>query len=135
MKENDSGIDIETFGMGGCCHADRRGWVLFPWKTRPAPIDSSTLHIVHILPGATRGNHYHPRASEWLCPIEGSGLLLWRTREGAKVEELPIEARRLCARIPPGIRHAVKNDGSKELLLLAAREKDKEGDLTVAEEV
>jgi oxalate decarboxylase/phosphoglucose isomerase-like protein (cupin superfamily) len=135
MTQNNSGIDIETFRMDGSCHADERGWVLFPWEMHKAPIDPATIHIVHILPGATRGNHYHPRSFEWLCPLEGDGLLLWRAGEGGKVEKLRLEARRLCVRIPPGVRHAVTNDGGKELLIVAAREKHEEGDSTVYDAV
>lgn len=127
--------DIEQFEVGGCCHSDERGWVLFPWEGRRADIDPATIHIVHIVPGATRGNHFHPRVAEWLCPISGEGLLLYRPPGRETVRELRMAARKICVRIPPGIRHAVSNKGTEDLLLVAARGMDEEGDLTVREEV
>ena len=127
--------EIERFEVGDRCRSDERGWVLFPWEGRRADIDPSTLHIVHIVPGGTRGNHFHPRVSEWLCPISGEGLLLYRPSGEENVRELRMDSRRLCVRIPPGIRHAVRNTGTEDLLLVAARGRDEEGDLTIKEEV
>jgi oxalate decarboxylase/phosphoglucose isomerase-like protein (cupin superfamily) len=127
--------DIEQFEIGDCCHSDERGWVLFPWEGRQAHIDPATLHVVHIVPGGTRGNHFHPRASEWLCPISGEGLLLYRAHGEGPVRELHMISRRLCVRIPPGIRHAVTNTGREGFILVAARGMDEEGDLTVREKV
>jgi len=126
---------IESYGLAECCYTDERGWVLFPWEVTKAPIDTATLHIVNIMPGATRGDHYHPRAAEWLCPIEGEGLLKWRSGSDSDVQELCLEAHRICVKIHPGIRHAVTNIGGGELLLVAAREKDPKGDVTVPEKV
>jgi oxalate decarboxylase/phosphoglucose isomerase-like protein (cupin superfamily) len=127
--------DIEQFEIGDCCHSDERGWVLFPWEGRRVDIDPATIHVVHIVPGATRGNHYHPRVSEWLCPISGEGRLLYRPAGQETVRELRMTSRKFCVRIPPGIRHAVSNRGAEDLLLVAARGMDEEGDMTVREEV
>ena len=127
--------EIERFEIGESCHCDERGWVLFPWEDGRAVIDPSTLHIVHIVPGGTRGNHFHPRVSEWLCPISGEGLLLYRPPGEEMVRELRMDSRKICVRIPPGVRHAVRNVGTVDLLLVAARGKDDDGDLTVREEV
>ena len=127
--------DIERFEIDDRCHADERGWVLFPWEGKRADIDPATIHIVHIVPGATRGNHFHPRVSEWLCPISGEGLLLYRPPGRESARELRMAPGRICVRIPPGIRHAVSNTGTEDLLLLAARGMDEEGDMTVGEDV
>ena len=127
--------DIEIFEIGDFCRSDERGWVLFPWEGIRARIDPATLHIVHIVPGGTRGNHFHPRVSEWLCPVSGEGLLLYRPPGEDSARELSLASRRLCIRIPPGIRHAVSNTGAEDLLLVAARDMDEEGDLTVREKV
>lgn len=127
--------DIEQFEIGDCCHSDERGWVLFPWEHIRAEIDPATLHIVHIVPGATRGDHFHPRVSEWLCPVSGEGLLLYRAPVEGDVRELRMSSRRICVRIPPGVRHAVTNDREEDLLLVAARGMDEEGDLTIREKV
>ena len=130
----DRGGQIESFPLEECRHCDERGWVLFPWEKREFPIDPKTVHIVRSMPGAVRGNHAHPRVAEWLCPLEGEGLLTWRSPSG-EVQELHLEAQTRCIRIRAGVPHAVTNIGAGELLLLAAREKDPEGDLSVPDKV
>lgn len=133
-KQNEVGVQVQSYHLAEP-HADERGWVLFPWKGIEGTIDPDTLHIVHVAPGATRGNHYHPQATEWICSIEGEGLLTWRSVDDGTVNELHLEAQRTCVRISPGVRHAVKNIGPGELLLVAVREKKPEGDQTVQERV
>jgi oxalate decarboxylase/phosphoglucose isomerase-like protein (cupin superfamily) len=130
----EKGGQIESHELADSHRSDDRGWVLFPWEKKESNIDSATIHIVHILPGATRGNHSHPRAAEWLCPIEGEGLLQWRSPSG-ELLELHLEPLRKCIRIRPGVAHAITNVGAGELLLLAARENDPSGDLTVPEKI
>lgn len=128
------GGQIETYPIEECRHCDERGWVLFPWEKRGVDIDPKTIHIVRSRPGATRGNHYHPRVAEWLCPLEGEGLLKWKSPSG-ELQELHLEAQTRCVRILPGVPHAVINLGPGELLLMAARERDPEGDLSVPEKI
>ena len=130
----DKGGQIESYPLSECRHCDERGWVLFPWGKKDCGIDIRTLHVVHIMNGATRGNHSHPRAAEWLCPIEGEGLLRWRSLSG-ELQELHLEAQTRCVRIRPGVAHALTNIGSGELLLMVAREKDPAGDLTVPDKI
>ncbi len=133
-KSSESGIEVLPYHHTES-HTDTRGWVLFPWKGIELAVDLDTLHIVHIAPGATRGNHFHPEAMEWICTIEGEGLLTWRGKDEETVHELHLEAQRTCVKIPPGIRHAVTNIGSGELLLVAVREKRAAGDKTIKEDI
>jgi len=130
----EKGGQVESYELADSHRYDERGSVVFPWEKRHADIDTETIHIVHILPGATRGNHRHPRAAEWMCPIEGEGLLRWRSPSG-ELLELHLEPQRNCLKIRPGVTHAVTNIGSGEFLLLAAREKDPEGDLTEPDKI
>jgi oxalate decarboxylase/phosphoglucose isomerase-like protein (cupin superfamily) len=130
----EKGGQIESYELNASHHCDDRGWVLFPWDKRESGIDPKTIHIAHLLPGATRGNHRHPRVAEWLCPLEGEGLLRWRTPSG-DLNELHLEPQRNCIKIKPGVAHAVTNIGSGEMLILAAREKDPEGDLTEPDKI
>lgn len=130
----EKGGQIESYDLADSHHVDERGWVLFPWQKKETGIDPATIHIVHILHGATRGNHSHPRVAEWICPIEGEGLLQWRSPSG-ELLELHLEPQKKCIRIRPNVAHAVTNVGAGELLLLAAREKDPSGDLTVSERI
>ena len=130
----EKGGQVESYPLAECRHCDERGWTLFPWEKKEIGIDVKTVHLVHILPGATRGNHSHPRVAEWICPIEGEGLLRWRSPSG-ELNELHLEAQTRCVRIRPNVAHALTNIGSGELLLMAAREKDPAGDLTVPDRI
>lgn len=130
----DKGGQIESFPLEECRSCDERGWVLFPWKRKDVHIDPTTIHVVRSTPGAVRGNHAHPRAAEWLCAIEGEGLLTWRSPSG-ELHELHLESQTRCVKIRAGVPHAVTNIGSTELLLVAVREKDPEGDLSVPDKV
>ncbi len=130
----EQGGEIETFPLDERLHRDERGWALFPWNREGAAIDPRTIHVVETLPGAKRGNHRHPRAAEWLCPLEGEGLLLWRSSSG-EIRELSLEARRQCIRIRPDVAHAIQGAGSGPSLIIAAREKDQEGDLSIPDRI
>jgi dTDP-4-dehydrorhamnose 3,5-epimerase-like enzyme len=130
----DRGGQIESFPLEASRRCDERGWVLFPWEKRETAIDPKTIHLAHFKPGAVRGNHVHPRVAEWLCPIEGEGLLTWRTPSG-ELQELHLEAQARCVRIHAGVAHAVTNIGAGELIIMAAREHDPEGDLSVPDKV
>ncbi|MCX5754375.1 MAG: hypothetical protein NTW97_12185, partial [Candidatus Krumholzibacteria bacterium] len=76
----------------------------------------------------------HPRVAEWLCPLEGDGLLKWKSPSG-ELQELHRDAQTRCGRLLPGVPHAVINLGPGELLLMAARERDPAGDLSVPEKI
>jgi dTDP-4-dehydrorhamnose 3,5-epimerase-like enzyme len=128
------GGQVETYAIEDCRHCDERGWVLFPWEKRDVDIDPKTIHIVHCRSGAVRGNHVHPRVAEWLCPLEGAGLLKWKSPSG-ELQELHLEAQTRCVRILPGVAHALINLGPGELLVMAARERDPKGDLSVPEKI
>ena len=130
----DKGGQIESFPLEACRHCDERGWVLFPWEKKESNIDPKTIHIIHSVPGATRGNHHHPGAAEWLCAIEGEGLLRWRSPSG-ELQELHLEAQTRCVRIRAGVPHAITNIGPGELLIIAAREKNPAGDSTVPDKI
>mgnify|MGYP001086385162 CR=1 FL=1 len=130
----EKGGQIESFPLENYLHSDERGWVLFPWDREEIAIDPKTIHVVETLPGAKRGNHRHPRAAEWLCPLEGEGILVWRSPSG-ELRELHLRSRGECVRIHPDVAHAVRNAGSGTFLLMAAREKDPEGDLSVPDTI
>ncbi len=130
----EQGGQVETYSLAECTHRDERGWVMFPWERKGVEIDPKTFHLVHTLPGVTRGNHSHPRAAEWLCVIEGEALLRWRPPSG-DTQELHLEAQSKCVKIRPGVAHAVTNIGSGVMLLMAAREMDPAGDLSVPDKV
>ena len=130
----EKGGQVESYSLIESRHSDERGWTLFPWERKEIGIDPRTIHIIHVMPGATQGNHRHPRVAEWICPIEGEGLLKWRS-SSSELNELHLEAQTKCVRIRPGVAHAVTNIGAGALLLMGAREKDSAGDLTVSDKI
>ncbi len=103
---------------------DDRGWVYFPFQH--LSLGQATLemlaacHVIAIAPGQVRGQHLHPQKTEWLFLIAGAGTLFWRDREDYLQRQTLGEARRL-AMIAPGVPHALRNDGTDMLYLLAWR--------------
>jgi len=119
--------DVEFIEIAKEIHRDERGFSFFPWTGRaqePREV-LRTLHLVSVLPGQTRGNHYHPGHEEWLYLFHGDGLLAWEA-EG-QIKERMIAGGDLMIRIPPGVAHALTNPGPKVLYLLAWREPAGEG--------
>jgi quercetin dioxygenase-like cupin family protein len=113
---------VQFIDLSGEIHADNRGMSYFPWQGRlQAPEDlSKTFHLVSILPGHIRGNHYHPGHNEWLYPFHGTGTLIWEEAPD-QVQERLISGDSTLIHIPPGIAHAVRNPGPEILYLLAWR--------------
>jgi len=79
------------------------------------------MHVVTIRPGAIRGNHVHLRRREVIVVrSEGPWELGWRVPGGESEE---VERRRfeeaqgvlLC--VEPGVAHALKNLGERELVV------------------
>ncbi|MFH1137533.1 MAG: cupin domain-containing protein [Pseudomonadota bacterium] len=110
---------------------DERGWVLFPLQNAPPEltpdvIDWDSMHLVVSRPGAVRGNHYHPDQAEWLFLCAGASIFSWEEDGAGRRVELTDGA--YLIRIPPGLPHAVVNQGDEDSLLLAFREKGGSGE-------
>lgn len=96
---------------------DARGSV---WE----PLDAAGLarqrnvHIVITRPGGVRGNHFHQTATEVLVAC-GPALIRFRAADGSLRDvELPEgEVRRFD--IPPGVAHAIRNTGTRDLVLVS----------------
>ncbi len=96
---------------------DERGSV---WE----PLDAAGLarqrnvHVVVTRPGGVRGNHFHRIAAEVLVAC-GPALIRFRAADGSLHDvELPEgEVRRFD--IPPGVAHAIRNTGRRDLVLVS----------------
>jgi dTDP-4-dehydrorhamnose 3,5-epimerase-like enzyme len=102
-------------------HPDHRGRVFE--VLRPDHLTNEEfgqLYVFTAVPGATKGNHYHKRKTEWFCVVCGSGelgLVDLATGERSRIPLSAVEP--AVVRIAPGIAHAVRNTGSEELIVLA----------------
>jgi len=72
------------------------------------------VHLISLRPGAIRGNHYHPDATEWMLIWGGRARLLWRDAEPAEGaastrEETVEDGEPVLFEIPPGVAHAILN--------------------------
>ena len=79
------------------------------------------VHIASMVPGAVRGNHYHTRRREAIVVLnESPWSLYWDEGEGTALEKLSFEeAGATLILVLPGASHALKNDGNREMSIVA----------------
>jgi quercetin dioxygenase-like cupin family protein len=115
---------VHFLDLSEALHHDERGMVFFPWQGLPETFSRqemcASLHLITIAPGQVRGQHQHPQKTEWLYVFVGQGRLFWRSPSGATQEQVLDDDRTLVV-IPPGIPHALRNEGQSPLYLLAWR--------------
>ncbi len=115
---------IEFVDLSSALHQDERGFVFFPWQHLPATLPLQEMcrncHLVAIAAGQVRGQHQHPGKTEWLYVFHGQGRLFWRL-PGQELQEKILADHRTLVVIPPGIPHALRNEGQGPLYLLAWR--------------
>jgi dTDP-4-dehydrorhamnose 3,5-epimerase-like enzyme len=99
---------------------DKRGIVFNPIQQEEL-VAQKNIHIVITLPGHIRGNHYHKKGTEKLI-VYGSALI--RIKDKGKIKDMIIsQGQPTRITIPPGISHAIKNNGNKPQLLIAFHNK------------
>lgn len=116
--------EVEFFAAPAGWQEDDRGWVYFPFQQQTLGLEIAEMlascHVIAIASGAVRGQHLHPHHTEWLYLIAGTGTLFWRDREDYLQHQHLTPTCRLVV-IAPGVPHALRNDGSEMLYLLAWR--------------
>lgn len=97
-------------------HRDARGWVAEPLA--PAALAAQrNVHVVVCEPGATRGNHVHAIGTETLS-VEGPALV--RTARDGRVRDVEVpEGAVYRFTFPPGVAHAIRNTGTRPVVLVA----------------
>ena len=82
-------------------HLDARGRLIKAW---PHPC-SGEIYVVELLPGSSRGHHYHHSGGEWFVPLEGQCTLVVQDPQTGERAVIPLEGIR--ARVEPGLAHAL----------------------------
>jgi dTDP-4-dehydrorhamnose 3,5-epimerase-like enzyme len=79
------------------------------------------MHLASTKPGGIRGNHYHIRKQEAIIFLPGAAWSLhWDEGEGTAPRRRDFDgSRAILALISPGASHAVRNDGTTTLWLIA----------------
>lgn len=79
------------------------------------------VHLASTKPGAVRGNHYHLRRREAIVVLPGTQWSLhWDTGEGSAPGHRSFEGNdAVLVLVSPGASHAVRNDGTGIMWLMA----------------
>jgi oxalate decarboxylase/phosphoglucose isomerase-like protein (cupin superfamily) len=111
-------IQISELGNNGDAHG-------FSFTAPPAVLDFlgriADMHLASTAPGAVRGNHYHLRRHEAIVILPGTAWSLhWDESEGMAAQHRQFYGRgAILVLILPGSSHAVRNDGTTPLWLVA----------------
>jgi oxalate decarboxylase/phosphoglucose isomerase-like protein (cupin superfamily) len=102
-----------------------RGWSFAPFRESPLQngleLDWSSFHLVSLEPGSIRGNHVHPRVTEWLLFSGAPLLLVWQDEGSDLVQQESITDHHTLVVIPPRVKHAVQNQSPGTIYLTAFR--------------
>jgi mannose-6-phosphate isomerase-like protein (cupin superfamily) len=80
---------------------DGRGGI-FTWLPEE-PIHE--FNMLYFVPGASRGDHYHPEFTEYFLVVEGSGIMVYQ-EHGTKKQEVFHMSKGDCVFSRPGVSHA-----------------------------
>jgi oxalate decarboxylase/phosphoglucose isomerase-like protein (cupin superfamily) len=117
---------------------DARG---FSFTVPPETLDFlgriADIHLASTAPGAVRGNHYHLRRREAIVMLPGTAWSLhWDEGEGMAPQHRRFDgAGAVLVLVSPGSSHAVRNDGTTPLWLVACSSEAYEPTETVARKV
>jgi UDP-2-acetamido-2,6-beta-L-arabino-hexul-4-ose reductase len=105
---------------------DERGWGLRPLEAAGlAGRPLGDLHVVSLVPGGVRRNHFHD-GTEWLLVLSGEVEIRSRAGDGDGVQVQTLGGSPpVLLEIPPGIRHSIKNVGGQTLHLVAFSDREK----------
>jgi oxalate decarboxylase/phosphoglucose isomerase-like protein (cupin superfamily) len=101
--------------------SDARGFVVFPELDRVRRVaDHVEMHCGNLLPGGVRGNHRHTVTHEQLLVMhEDRWTLTWREHDGVIHRRTFAGPGAESIDLPPGIAHALTNDGAAPLYFVS----------------
>jgi len=102
---------------------DSRGWFLkvIDGKEEGLPDYTGEIYLTHASGiNQVRGNHYHPKATEWFTLLEGDAELKLKDMETEELYSIMLNADiPQTIVIPPYVAHAFVNTKEEPFLLLA----------------
>jgi len=99
-------------------HVDARGRLIeILRRPDPAPRGHQVL-LTTAQPGHVKGNHYHRRKTEWFFVLAGTLRMALRSRTGVEESFTLSAAQPELVEVPPLVSHALRNEGSQEVLVL-----------------
>jgi oxalate decarboxylase/phosphoglucose isomerase-like protein (cupin superfamily) len=129
-------MTIQVLELGNC--GDTRG---YSFTTPPEALEFvgqvRDMHLASTAPGAVRGNHYHLRRREAILILPGTAWSLhWDQGEGLVAQHRSFDGTSaVLVLVSPGNSHAVRNDGSTPLWLVACSSEPYDPTETVARKV
>jgi len=103
-------------------HSDRRGWLVEMLKRNELKEEIKQIYVATINPGATRGNYYHLKRTEWFFIAAGKAELHLEDLKAKKKIRLRLSSKKPeVITIFPKIAHAVKNVGKETIYLVSAQ--------------
>lgn len=103
-------------------HGDARGFSFSPPREALDFLgQTADMHLASTGPGAIRGNHYHQRKNEVILFLPGPAWSFhWDEGSGTPIQHRAFDGNSaVLVLVSPGCSHAVRNDGSAPLWLLA----------------
>ena len=123
---------LEILSLPEGFRQEPRGWSFSPFQETPLKngleIDWSSFHLVSMEPGSIRGNHVHPRVTEWLLFLGAPFLLVWQDEGSDLVQQRRVDDHHTLVVIPPRVKHAVQNLSPGPIYLTAFRSRQTAGD-------
>ena len=91
-------------------HADPRGRLFKAWPRA----HSGEVYVVEILPGTSRGHHFHIHGGEWFVPLVGHCILIVEDPQSRQRTVVSLDGIR--ARVEAGQAHALFAQGRRLVL-------------------
>ena len=86
--------------------------------------DIYNIHLVSLNPGAIRGNHFHPRQTEYIYVLGNQGKLVTVDIVTDKRSEKIVDGRNCSfVIVPQKVAHAIKNISTEKMYLLCYTDK------------
>jgi oxalate decarboxylase/phosphoglucose isomerase-like protein (cupin superfamily) len=111
--------EVKRLDLDGL-HQGPTGWGMNPLRIAGAGSQAAdALHLVSIRPGASRGNHLHRNATEWILVFGGSGKLAWKSPEDGNLREMIVGDGPALFQVPPLVEHVVVNTSEQDIYAMA----------------
>lgn len=102
---------------------DERGWLLkvINGQEPALPAYTGEVYLVSAFPGQARGNHFHPKTSEWFTVVMGKAQMVLADPITGNQQSCFLSGDDpITVYVPAGVAHVFKNpEEATEMMLLA----------------